>query len=952
MYTQIKQNSPLSDDKDRAAKSRRLSTNEGRAVSALSAAEGRRFDTWIVRVAEVLTGERGIPEGRKLRFPGLTGLLIDTMTGAWRVFGAGVGGRHAVHLVMHLKTCTYAEALDWATAWLAANPGDGSCPLAESSGDDELHREVNKALAEKYLAGSKSITPESSSGLYLAKIRSLKPPYDPELIRHLQNARVGEDALLAIALGQGRVVGIQLTYLAPDGSKSLVKPLRRYFALEQTPGFFEISRARSSDGPRRTLIAEGLEDGLTLQRLGRPERLIALPGIRALSHYPAEAGEEITIVRDGDPMGSPADRDLWTGVDALITAGATVKVTQTPEGEDANSIWKAKGCRTAPLSDLLASAVDAKLSAGGALRNEIRRLAGLAEDQYQAEVSPVARKLKASADYIRKEVRAEKRRRLYAELQESDGEGGVRGAPPAPKWTGPPPVLAELLSAIMAAIGKYLVVSKAQLVAMTLWIAASHLVHSEKVALRIFPKLAFQSKDPASGKTTASTIVWNLVPNGQLLTYPSGALLIRLLGSDKMSVCLDELQYSEDKNLKRVIDASHLRLQAKVPVLEPTPSGGWIPVWHNTWAPMCLSYLGELGAAQRSRSIVIVMKPKLPRETCQRLKADGTAPEFADLKAQLEAWADSVNEWKDIELPESIYSRSGDNWNPMVYLAERASPEWRQMALEAAAELLNVRRGPTITERLLTSLWRIYQPKKDAPPTPFIASTKLVEKLVNDRHEEWNTAGSNRGAITTTWLGRKLNGLLDPPGERVRKDHAGPRGYAFVQLTDAFARYVGDYPEPLEIELPEESIAWAPPSQPGPPGPKSKTTGKSIGLGRARSETQHGPKPSQPGPGPGAGHAGPGSSGDVARDFDQDISDIGAVGPSGPSSPGGPFLMLDPKPFPCLIRVRIRHPNPRSTRRGPLPHMAKTPAFLRKSEMGKAGRTRSRTSSWCFTPRV
>jgi hypothetical protein len=58
------------------------------------------------------------------------------------------------------------------------------------------------------------------------------------------------------------------------------------------------------------------------------------------------------------------------------------------------------------LSDLLNSAVDRKLSAGGALRNEIHRLVGLAEDQYQAEVSGVTRRLKVGVDYIRKEVRA------------------------------------------------------------------------------------------------------------------------------------------------------------------------------------------------------------------------------------------------------------------------------------------------------------------------------------------------------------------------------------------------------------------------------------------------------------------------------------------------------------------------------------------------------------------
>jgi hypothetical protein len=68
---------------------------------------------------------------------------------------------------MHLKACGYAEALEWAAAWLAANPGDGPCTLAEADEEDELHRDVNKALAEKFLAERVPVTPERSTGRYL-----------------------------------------------------------------------------------------------------------------------------------------------------------------------------------------------------------------------------------------------------------------------------------------------------------------------------------------------------------------------------------------------------------------------------------------------------------------------------------------------------------------------------------------------------------------------------------------------------------------------------------------------------------------------------------------------------------------------------------------------------------------------------------------------------------------
>src|SRR5262249_45639463 len=161
------------------------------------------------------------------------------------------------------------------------------------------------------------------------------------------------------ARGHGRIVGVQLLYITPAGEKSLVRPQRRYFALEPTPGVFEIAPAMSTGGPKRTLIAEGAEDGETLRRLGRPARVLALPGHAASPQYPADAGEEVTVCRDCDEPGSPADQELWKGVDALINRGAVVRVTQPPPNEDNNSIWvKAEG-HSAPLSDLIDSAVEA-----------------------------------------------------------------------------------------------------------------------------------------------------------------------------------------------------------------------------------------------------------------------------------------------------------------------------------------------------------------------------------------------------------------------------------------------------------------------------------------------------------------------------------------------------------------------------------------------------------------
>ena len=82
-------------------------------------------------------------------------------------------------------------------------------------------------------------------------------------------------------------------------------------------------------------------------------------------------GERVVVIRDGDEEGSPADKALVVGADALLLQGAAeVKVTSTPRGEDANSILQAGGVEA--LAELIDPATPVALSREG----KITELAG------------------------------------------------------------------------------------------------------------------------------------------------------------------------------------------------------------------------------------------------------------------------------------------------------------------------------------------------------------------------------------------------------------------------------------------------------------------------------------------------------------------------------------------------------------------------------------------------
>ena len=448
--------------------------------------------------------------------------------------------------------------------------------------------------------------------------RGLEPPY-PGCVRFLERTdRTGEGAVVAVLTDDdGKPVALQLGYVDARGAKSTIEPPRKLWPLVEDwseRGLLRIQpaarddRSSSEDGEidpvealRRAateaagkpfleedvaLLTEGLEDALSLRCLGHP--IYAFTSVGNLGKV-APPEPDVVIVRDGDPPGSEADRAVTRGADRLLLAGRGVAITQTPAGEDANSIWQSADDGRKALADLIAGAMPAALSREG----HIERLARIDDDiTREAELHQAWRRLDVfkgvPKQLIRNEVNARRAKRA-----------GVDAAPPDlgdPEPWEEPVELGETLDELVEELARYIVADRHKLHAAALFSAMTH-VHDR---LHCMPKLALQSPTKRCGKTTLLDCLSSVVRRPEMVAGTSEAAFIRTSDGYQPTWLMDEAdRYLSPKNagegLTAALNASSYRRTARKRVCVPDPGGkGWQVVTFEFWCPMILAGIREL----------------------------------------------------------------------------------------------------------------------------------------------------------------------------------------------------------------------------------------------------------------------------------------------------------------------------------------------------------------------
>jgi hypothetical protein len=182
---------------------------------------------------------------------------------------------------------------------------------------------------------------------------------------------------------------------------------------------------------------------------------------------------------------------------------------------------------------------------------------------------------------------------------------------------------------------------------------------------------------------------------------------------------------------------------------------------------MALASVGELPRDQQERCVIVNLNKALGTDVAEHLE-DGTSPELETLYTKLFLWAAALDELPRPQLPEILqrqHGRIGDNWRPLLAVAELAGDQWRERALQAALAAVTSEQQLTLIQRLLLSMRKAFRTFAPEKPEDLLETGAALHLLLTDLDEEWDRANGGR-PITAYWLRQNLRGLLNPAGAR------------------------------------------------------------------------------------------------------------------------------------------------------------------------------------------
>ena len=348
--------------------------------------------------------------------------------------------------------------------------------------------------------------------------------------------------------------------------------------------------------------------------------------------------------------------------------------------------------------------------------------------------------------------------------------------------------LAVLLVDVMVWIRRFVVITKAQAVAIALWVVHTHAIEASDCT----PYLHVTSPLKGCGKTRLLEVLEYLVRQSWFTGRTTAAALVRKVDEQKPTLLLDESDaaFSGDKeyaeSLRGVLNSGYRR-SGRTTVC--VGQGSKIAFRDfSTFCAKAIAGIGKLPDTVADRAIPFQLKRRTKDESCAKWRERDCRGKAIEFHERLERSAGACLEALKVarpQLPESLSDRQQDVWEPLLAIADLAGEDWPDQARKAALELTQSVEDGDIKVELLSDLADILENLRDE----IVPSEELLPALTGLEDRPWASWRQDK-PLSARGLASLLAPLGIHPAKHRIRNGTERRGYRRDALMDAIARYV------------------------------------------------------------------------------------------------------------------------------------------------------------------
>jgi putative DNA primase/helicase len=405
---------------------------------------------------------------------------------------------------------------------------------------------------------------------------------------------------------------------------------------------------------------------------------------------------------------------------------------------------------------------------------EIERLALLTPIEYEIERPAVAQCLSMRASVLDSLVRAKRPN------GHDDGQGRAVQIADLKPWHDPIDG-GTLAAALVSAIKKYVVLRDDQADTIAFWILHTWLVNE----FHISPRLAITSPTKGCGKTTVLRLLNIITRRPKRTGSISPPALFRAVEIFQPTMLLDETEkYVEHgSDLHALLNEGHCKGASVMRVLGDKLELREFAIY----GAAAFARNGPMPDDLDQRSIVIELQRRKADEPLEELREEPCEP-LIQLARMCARWAgDNADAIRGCD-PEMghLINRGGDNWRPIIAIANVVGGEWPSRLVTAAGKLAPREPG-SVGVILLGDIKAMAADEK----ADRLTSTELAETLHGLEGRPWAEWGRNGKPISPNQVARLLKEFkVYPETIRIGADRTA-RGYYLNKFAEAFERYLG-----------------------------------------------------------------------------------------------------------------------------------------------------------------